>query len=127
MATAVVFIVLIASVFGVFYLFFSTRHRERMGLIEKGVDASLFTNSRVAKSSRQKVPSFRFSLKSGMLIIGTGVGLILSFILYHWIGPMGYNGIEALYITGVIFVFGGMGLVAGYYLGRKLDKEDLKD
>ena len=127
MATAVVFIVLIASGFGVFYLYFSTRHRERMGLIEKGVDASLFSGAKAVKSSRQRVTSFRFALKSGTLIMGTGVGLIISFILYHWIGPMGYNGIEALYITGVIFVFGGLGLVLGYYMGRKLDKEDSKD
>jgi pilus assembly protein TadC len=127
MATAVVFIVLIASVFGVFYLYFSTRHRERMGLIEKGVDASLFSSTKALFSAKQKVSSFRFALKSGMLIMGTGVGLIISFLLYHWIGPMGYDGIEALYITGVIFVFGGLGLVTGYYMGRKLDKEDSKD
>ncbi|MFH0760672.1 MAG: DUF6249 domain-containing protein [Bacteroidota bacterium] len=126
MATAVVFIVLIASAFGIFYLYFSTRHRERMGLIDKGVNASLFSNPQATKPPRQKAPSVRFSMKSGMLIIGTGVGLIVSFLVYNWTGRIG-DGIEALYIVGIVFVFGGLGLVGGYLLGRKMDKEDIKE
>ncbi len=33
---------LIGAFFGIFYLHYSTRNRERMALIEKGADASIF-------------------------------------------------------------------------------------
>ena len=34
--------VIFGSIFGVFYLYFSTRNKERLALIEKGADASIF-------------------------------------------------------------------------------------
>ncbi len=37
---------LFLMIFGIVYLFFSTRNRERMALIEKGVDASIFLKGR---------------------------------------------------------------------------------
>jgi hypothetical protein len=33
---------LFAMIFGIVYLIYSTRNRERLALIEKGVDASIF-------------------------------------------------------------------------------------
>lgn len=123
----IVLVALFASVFGVFYLHFTTRHRERMGLIEKGADASMLTVPREPKAPRSKNSSVRFSLKAGMLIIGTGIGLILSFLLFEWAAELNHHqsqGIISLMIIGIIFLFGGGGLVSGYYLGRKLDKKD---
>ena len=38
MEAAIVFMFLFAVVFGIFYLFYSTRNKERLALIEKGVD-----------------------------------------------------------------------------------------
>jgi hypothetical protein len=37
--------VVFGSIFEVFYLFFSTRNKERLALIEKGADASIFMSS----------------------------------------------------------------------------------
>ena len=34
--------IIFGSIFGVFYLYFSTRNKERLALIEKGADASIF-------------------------------------------------------------------------------------
>jgi len=133
MATAIVFIVLIASFFGVAYIFLSTRHRERMGLIDKGMDASLLNGSHKPESSRpaqlKNGHSVKFTLKTGMLIIGTGVGFILSFILYLLLYPEGYrfdtnHELFPLMVVGIVFVCGGLGLVLGYYMGRALDRKD---
>ncbi len=46
METAIVFIAIIAAIFGIMYLFYSTRHKERLALIEKGADASLFNTGK---------------------------------------------------------------------------------
>ncbi|MFO7616786.1 MAG: DUF6249 domain-containing protein [Bacteroidales bacterium] len=123
----IVLVALFASVFGVFYLHFTTRHRERMGLIEKGADASLLTVTREPRAPRSRNSSMRFSLKAGMLIIGTGLGLILSFLLFEWareLAEHSSSGIISLMVIGIIFIFGGLGLVSGYYLGRVLDRKD---
>ncbi len=33
-----------AGIFGMFYVFFMTRYRERMAMLERGVDPSVFNN-----------------------------------------------------------------------------------
>jgi L-cystine uptake protein TcyP (sodium:dicarboxylate symporter family) len=38
----VIVLVLFGTIFGIVYLFISSRHKERMSLIEKGIDASIF-------------------------------------------------------------------------------------
>ena len=41
MEVAIVFMFLFAVVFGIFYLFYSTRNKERLALIEKGADLNI--------------------------------------------------------------------------------------
>ena len=53
MEVAIVFMFLFAVIFGVFYLHFSTRNKERLSLIEKGVDAKIFMSG-----ERRKSPPF---------------------------------------------------------------------
>lgn len=122
MAPALVFIVFFLSIFGVFYLHITTRHRERMAMIEKGVDPALFSSIRLPqppKGSRSG-SGFKFSLKSGMLIIGIGIGFVISVL---------FNGVldrefYPLLVIGIIFICGGSGLIAGFYMGRNLEKKD---
>ncbi|HBB90780.1 MAG: hypothetical protein A2X22_07820 [Bacteroidetes bacterium GWF2_49_14] len=133
MAVAVVFVAFFATVFGVFYLYLNTRNRERMGLIEKGADASLFNGNR-QPLVRQKNSQFRFSLKAGTFIVGTGLGFVISYILYQLMssgqGTSEYHPDDemfALLTVGIVFICGGLGLVIGYYMGRSLDKADYKE
>jgi hypothetical protein len=124
MVAAVLFISCTACIFGIFYLFFTTRNRERMAMIEKGVDPSVFTAVREPKTVkvRARGSGTRFALKSGMLMIGIGIGFAVSGFfpdnLDHDIYP--------LFVIGVILICGGAGLVTGFYLGRNLDKKDDK-
>ena len=68
---------LFAMIFGIVYLFFSTRNRERMALIEKGVDASIFLKGAGKGGSAWKV----FVVNLAFLLIGSGVGIFLALLI----------------------------------------------
>ena len=98
MAVAIIFVALFASAFGMYYLFITARNRERMGLIEKGADPSLFTGTKDVAEKKQRTPhsSVKFTLKSGMLIIGLGVGFIISFLYYYGNYPSLHHQLEGM-------------------------------
>lgn len=87
--------------FGVVYLFFSTRHKQRMAMIEKGVSAELFN----------KTDKTRNALKWGMVLIGTGLGLFAGYLLDEYAGFP-----EPLPYFAMIGLFGGAALVAYYMM-----------
>ena len=114
METALVFIALFAVVFGIMYMYYSTRHKERIALIEKGADASLFNTGKEKAAS-----SFswsKFSLKTGMLFVGVGLGVIAGAICES---AAIFRNEETGYVS-MIFIFGGLSLVLFYILDRKL-------
>lgn len=125
MGAAIVFLAFMASVFGVFYLYISSRNRERMAMIEKGVDPALFSSVPAPKTpkGRSVGSGVKFSLKTGMFIIGIGIGFVIS-VLFN---GMLDRDIYPLLVVGVIFICGGAGLVAGFYMGRNLEKKDFKE
>src|SRR5664279_1549292 len=68
---------LFLAIFGVIYLFLSTRNKERLALIEKGADASIFMNG-----SRNGIPTGRIIiLNLALLLIGIGVGVFIALLL----------------------------------------------
>ena len=68
-----------ALVFGSLYIFFTTRNKERMALIDKGADASLFNTGKDGQSSIFNWN--KLTLKIGMLFMGIGFGIIAGAIL----------------------------------------------
>lgn len=125
MEAAIVFVVFFLSVFGVFYLYITTRNRERMAMIEKGVDPALFSSIRQPRSLKSggAGSGMKFTLKIGMFIIGIGIGFVIS-VLFH---DTLEHDIFPLLVMGIIFICGGSGLVAGFYMGRNLDKKEIKE
>ncbi len=111
METVIVFIAMFASVFGIAYIFFTTRNKERMALIEKGADASLFNTG---KTGIMNFSWSRFSLKTGMFLMGIGLGIIAGGILDNF-GALD----EGPGYASMIFFFGGLGLVLFYIIDRK--------
>jgi len=103
-------LVFFASIFGVFYLYFTARHKERMFLIEKGADASLFYSKH--GQDRRKSLSW-WTLKLALFLIGIGFGILAGNILAVTTNLQE----EVCYFTS-IFVFGGVGLLV-YYLYEK--------
>ncbi len=112
MAPLIGFIAFFAMIFGIMYLFYTTRNKERMALIEKGADASLFN------TGKTHIPWFnwgKFALKTGMLLIGVGLGIIAGALL-----DMAdvFPDTESGYFS-MIFIFGGLALVIFYLIDRR--------
>lgn len=104
-------LIVFAAIFGVFYLFLMTRNRERMALIEKGADASLFNTGK-------KVTWGSFALVTGMLFLGIGLGVIIAAIIASTTVIR-----EEVAYPSMIFLFAGAGLVYYFFLARKLNKK----
>jgi hypothetical protein len=83
---------------------------ERMAMIEKGVDPTLFTQKKRANTSGP--------LRASLLFIGAGVGLLIAYFL-----DRAYNMEEVAYFS-MLFVFGGLGLGAAYLVEEKKIKEE---
>ena len=111
-ATAITFIALFAAIFGILYVYYTTRHKERIALIEKGADASLFNTGK--EISRTGIHWGKLTLKIGMLFMGVALGIIVGAIMSN----AGVLSEDANY-PAMIFFFGGLSLVLFYIIDRK--------
>lgn len=107
--------IIFGSIFGVFYLFFSTRNKERLALIEKGIEAKIFSRG----NKENPAPFWKvFILNLAVLLMGVGVGIFIASILYYNFGIE-----EEVAYPGTIFLMAGIALFVGFTLTKKLDKE----
>jgi hypothetical protein len=106
------FIAFFATVFGVVYVHYTTRNKERMALIEKGADASLFNTGKEAV--KWNFSWSKFTLKIGMLAMGIAIGIIVAALMVQ----AQILDEDALY-SSMIFFFGGLSLVLFYVIDRK--------
>lgn len=104
----VVPVVLFLSVAAVLITFRKFTNEERVALIEKGGDAKMFQTN-----SNKNLP-LRFSL----LFIGAGFGLFMGSILSGM-----FREDDVAYFS-MIFVFGGLGLLASYLIEKKSEKKE---
>ena len=106
--------ILFGVLFGIVYLFFSTRNKERMALIEKGIGAEIFN-----KGARKTAPIWKvFILNVAVLMMGIGVGIFIASILHYNLGVD-----EDVAYPGTIFLMAGIGLFVGFNMTKNLDKE----
>lgn len=112
METTIVFIALFATVFGIMYVHYTSRNKERMALIEKGADASLFYKGK--EGTKINFSWSKFTLKVGMLFMGVALGIIIAAIMSN----AGVLDEDANY-PSMIFFFGGLSLVLYYIIDRK--------
>jgi hypothetical protein len=101
-----------AAFFGIVYVITTARHKEKMALIEKGADPTLF-----------KRQQFKFSqynmFKYGLLLVGIAIGILVA-------GVMAENHLiddVAAYFSSILF-FGGLSLIVAFLLRNRLDKEN---
>lgn len=127
MEAAIVFMFLFAVVFGIFYLFYSTRNKERLALIEKGVDAKIFMQG---EKKRSTLTGRVVILNLALLAMGIGVGVLLGALLSSLFGYSGdwqnrpSNAIDSeVFFISSIFLCAGGALLSGFYLTKKLDQE----
>jgi len=95
------------TIFAVLYVYWTTRTRERLALIEKGADASIF----------KKTPSKYVLLKWGIFLIGLSIGVITAYFLSQKVN-------EVVAYFSMIFLFGGIGLIVAHLIIQKLSKKE---
>ncbi len=112
---AVVFISAFIVIFGIVYLFFSTRNKERMALIEKGAEASIFVKGK----REHAAPVWKILiLNLALLLMGIGAGIVTGGIL-----GSSLNVEWDIAMPGSIFLLAGTGLLVGFFITKKMDQE----
>ena len=101
--------IIFGSVFGVFYLYFSSRNKERLALIEKGADASIFNIGKRSGSAWKVIV-----INLAFLLMGIGLGVLLANIVdtYTTLDD------DAVY-PAFIFGLAGAGLYVGFTQAKK--------
>ena len=102
----IVSIAALAGIFGIIYLFIMTRHKERMLMMQKGVNAEMF-------ESKNNFGSI--TLKLGMLFIGVALGIFIGNLLYNFFGIE-----ESVTYLTMIFFFGGVSLIINFLISQKI-------
>ncbi|WP_459211683.1 DUF6249 domain-containing protein [Aquimarina rhabdastrellae] len=112
-AEVIVLPIIFGAIFGIFYLYISSRHKERLALIEKGGDASIFYNSKNRKSH----PIWKIIIPNlSLLLIGIGLGIFIGGLLHYTFGVR-----EDIAYPGTIFLMAGIGLFTGFKITQNLD------
>lgn len=114
MAEILIPISLFATLFGIFYLFYSTRNKERLALIEKGADASIFGKNSEVSLLRSRLITMNISL----LLMGIGLGVFFASLLET------YTDLNEAIYPALIFFMGGLGLFVGFLMTKKLQQEE---
>jgi hypothetical protein len=91
-----------AMIFGIVYLF----KKENLAMIEKGMNPKTYR------------PAPYTSLKYGLLLVGSGLGLLLAYLID--VASPAIDGDEnpAIYFA-LIAIFGGLGLILSYRVEKK--------
>lgn len=109
----IIFTIIFGFLFSVFYLFISSRHKERLALIEKGAEASIFYSK-----DRKATPIWKvIVINISTLAMGIGIGIFVAGILIE-------TGMDPdIAGPGAGFFMAGLGLFTGFYLTKKLNKD----
>ena len=107
-----------AMIFGIVYL----KTRENLAMVEKGMNPKQQVNR----------PAPFKSLKLGLLLMGSGLGLLIAYFIDMALvrnggaGNIHHEGNEALYFA-LIAIGGGLGLIASYSMERKylMDRKEI--
>lgn len=97
------------SIVVVLYIYFTTRNKERLALIEKGADPSLFKSQQGSGYS---------TFKWGMFMVGIAVGLLVATLI-----TAAAEVEEVPIYFSMVLIFGGLSLLASYLLKSRLEKK----
>lgn len=95
-----------AGIFGIVYVLLITRYRERMSMLDKGIDPAQFASRSNSKSQ---------TLKLGMLCVGIAIGILVGNLLYKndWLD-------KSVSYLSMVFLFGGTSLILNFIIDRKI-------
>ncbi len=95
------------AVFAILYVYWTTRTKERLALVEKGLDAGIFKG----ECSQLAL------VKWGIFLIAIGLGVVAGFALSNVM-----DGVVAFFTA--ILICGGLGLIVAYWITNKLMNKD---
>ncbi len=97
------------TVFGIVYIVSTLRHKERIAMIENGIDADML------KPTKKK----NGALRLGMLSVGAAIGVFVGYILEDFAGMD-----DIVYYASTLF-FSGISLLASHFIEKgKLPSDD---
>jgi len=100
-------------IFGIMYVFFTTRNKERLSMIEKGFDPAMFHTKKGPSNSNGNM-----SMRIGIFLIGIALGILTGNILTETTTLQ-----EEVAYLSMMFLFGGSSLVIYYVaIEKKLPK-----
>lgn len=103
-------------IFAITYLYFSTRNKERLALIEKGVDAGIFFKGK----GQYDIATWKIILINfAVLLMSVGTAIFLASILVN-----AFNIDEEVAYPGTIFLMAGAGLLVGFNMTKRLEKKE---
>ena len=110
MSETLIVLIIFGSIFGIIFVVISARNRERMSMIEKGVNPKDFMTEKSYKPNPYGI------LKWALLLVGLGLGLFIGGLLET------YTDIpeEPAYFSAALF-FGGLGLVLAFLISKKAE------
>lgn len=99
-----------AMIFGIIYISVTAKHRQRMAMIDKGMDPG---------NLNEKATPFR-DLRNGLFLVGIGLGLFFGYLMDV---SMPHNGMDGdmtpLPYFIMVALFGGASLVAHHLIVRR--------
>ena len=105
----IAFVAFLAVVYGITYHYLTTRHKERMALLEAGLDPASFQ-----LSTRPNV----FVLMLGVVLIGLSLGIGVSFLI-ELISGYTFARLPQIYLMVLPF-FTGLSLLVCYWISKRL-------
>lgn len=104
-----VWLAFFACIFFGWYFYLQARNKERIALIEKNAD--------VAEIFKKREFNFKFPwFKLGMIVLGMGLGVLISAIL---VSSGQFSGVPGdIILLGCLMSFGGLGLIIAYLIEK---------
>lgn len=103
---ALMALTMVILIISLVYIVTTTRHKEKMAILEKGLDPNEYLNDRFLPNA----------LRIGMIFLGIGFGFLIAFLVDEFI--LITNDNPAIY-PGIILVFGGISQIWFYKIYKK--------
>lgn len=107
-----VLISMFATIFGIVYITVTSKHRQRMAMIDKGMDPGML---------REREVPFR-TLRNGLVLVGAGLGLFFGFLIDSTMPDYGVNGDMGdtpLPYFMMLLLCSGLALIAHHFIVKR--------